>query len=107
MKIKTTFKIVLLLFCANTIFAQTITNVSPTRVTTGSTITITGTGFTSGLELGITIANSSNASIIAIKNLNYVSPTAMTVEVSRINTSGNANPRNSHGNDRIRTLSIF
>ncbi|WP_225035883.1 T9SS sorting signal type C domain-containing protein [Winogradskyella sp. SM1960] len=57
-------------------FSQTVTDVFPTRFTTGSTITIIGTGFYPGLEGNIDTNYSSQT------DLTYVSSTEMTVKMT-------------------------
>lgn len=58
-------------------FAQTVTNVYPTRVTYQTKVTVIGAGFTSSTTFSIT-GNS-----ISIKNKEFVSSTEMTFEISK------------------------
>ncbi len=67
---------VLLLFSTFS-FAQIVDNIFPTRVTTGSKVTIIGSGFTSGDENNISIAD------ISIGSKTFVSPTEMTFKITR------------------------
>ncbi|WP_344715633.1 T9SS type A sorting domain-containing protein [Winogradskyella damuponensis] len=61
--------------------AQTVTNVFPTRVTTGSKITIIGTGFYDGLQHNIDTGYTGQG------EKTYVSPTEMTVKITTNSTS--------------------
>ncbi|WP_179337564.1 T9SS type A sorting domain-containing protein [Winogradskyella ludwigii] len=100
MKLKTTrsvgvlglsplFTIAIFLLFSGLAIAQTVTDIFPTRVTTSSTITIIGTGFTDGDQSGITITN------IGTGSKTFVSSTEMTFKITA-NGSG----------DRTETLSI-
>lgn len=51
--LKGVLPLVLLLFSFADALGQTVTNVSPTRVTNGSVVTVTGTGFASGTTVSI------------------------------------------------------
>ena len=84
-KVITTF----LLLLSALSFSQTVTNIFPTRVTTGSKVTIIGTGFTNGDQSGITISNMGTGS------KTFVSSTEMTFKITATTTS-----------DRTGTLSI-
>ncbi|QXP80634.1 MULTISPECIES: T9SS sorting signal type C domain-containing protein [Winogradskyella] len=80
----------LLLFSAVSFYAQAVvTNIFPTRVTTGSKVTIIGTGFTDGDQSGISITNMSTGS------KTFVSSTEMTFKITATTTT-----------DRTGTLSI-
>ncbi|NRR91516.1 T9SS type A sorting domain-containing protein [Winogradskyella undariae] len=86
---KKTITAFLLLFSAVSFYAQTVTNIFPTRVTTGSKVTIIGSDFTDGDQSGITITN------IGTGSKTFVSDTEMTFKITA-NGSG----------DRTETLSI-
>ncbi|WP_179375531.1 T9SS sorting signal type C domain-containing protein [Winogradskyella wichelsiae] len=87
---KKTITTFLLLFSAVSFYAQTVTNIFPTRVTTSSTITIIGEGFTDGDQSGITFSGG-----MGIGSQTFVSETEMTFKITA-DGSG----------DRIETLSI-
>jgi hypothetical protein len=100
MKLKTTrsvgvlglsplFTIAIFLLFSGLAIAQTVTDIFPTRVTTGSKVTIIGTGFTNGDQSGITITNMGTGS------KTFVSSTEMTFKITATTTS-----------DRTGTLSI-
>ncbi|MGC1630815.1 MAG: IPT/TIG domain-containing protein [Gelidibacter sp.] len=69
----------IMLFIARTAFTQTITNVFPTRVTTGSTVTVIGVDFDTNPVVSI--------NGIATGNFVYVSPTQLRFEITQ-NTGG-------------------
>ena len=71
---KNVYCVFVLLFSTFGILAQTVTNVSPTRVTTNSSITIIGSNFTSGTSVSL--------NGIAINNLNVVNENEITFEIS-------------------------
>ena len=73
---KKTITTFLLLFSAVSFYAQTVTDIFPTRVTTGSNVTIIGTGFTNGDESGITISD------MSIGSREFVSSTEMTFKIT-------------------------
>ncbi|WP_189702655.1 T9SS type A sorting domain-containing protein [Subsaximicrobium wynnwilliamsii] len=66
--------IILLLLSTTGLIAQTVTNVFPTRVTTKSTIIVSGAGFTSGTTVNLTG--------IAINNFSVVNANEIKFEVS-------------------------
>ncbi|MGJ8548492.1 T9SS sorting signal type C domain-containing protein [Winogradskyella wichelsiae] len=87
---KKTITAFLLLFSAVSFYAQTVTNIFPTRVTTGSKVTIIGSGFTDGDQSGISFSNN-----MGIGSQTFVSSSEMTFKITA-DGSG----------DRIETLSI-
>ncbi|MEM6514875.1 MAG: hypothetical protein AAF688_01740 [Bacteroidota bacterium] len=62
--------------------AQTITNVEPTRVTTGSVVTVTGTGFYPGLENTMRF-DPGGYNITGAGSRVYVNPTTMTFVIGQ------------------------
>ena len=64
-------------------FGQTVTEISPTIVTQGSIITITGTGFNNSIDESIDINNGD----IGIINKKYINSTTMTFEINSSLTS--------------------
>ncbi|MFB9051940.1 hypothetical protein ACFFVB_02500 [Formosa undariae] len=70
---------IVLLFAVTSGFAQTVTDVFPTRVTYQTKVTIKGAGFTSGMENNISITNSD----ISVTSKTWVSATEMTFVISR------------------------
>jgi hypothetical protein len=78
-----TLKISILVFLVSTpfLFAQTVTNVYPLRVTTGSTITIEGTGFTPELATPIKINFFSGG--MGVTKRTFINSTLMTFEIGR------------------------
>ena len=70
----TASSILMLLLSTVGLFAQTVTNVSPTRVTTRSSVTISGSGFTSGTTVGL--------SGIGINNVTFVNSNEITFEIT-------------------------
>ncbi len=69
----------LLLLSTTGLWAQTVTNVSPTRITTRSLITVSGSGFTAGTSVSL--------SGIAITDVTVVNANEITFEIS---ASGNS-----------------
>ncbi|MEM6515135.1 MAG: T9SS type A sorting domain-containing protein [Bacteroidota bacterium] len=69
----------MLLLTNVSLISQTVTNVSPTRITTRSTVTISGSGFDSGTNISL--------NGIGITNINFVNSNEMTFEIS---ASGNS-----------------
>ena len=69
----------ILCFESLSLWAQTITDVSPTRVTTGSIVTITGTGFTSTPSISI--------SGISTSNVTRINSETVTFKISRSSTT--------------------
>ncbi|WP_115460817.1 T9SS type A sorting domain-containing protein [Winogradskyella aurantiaca] len=85
--------------------AQTILNVEPTRVTWESKVTITGTGFTPGMENNLIING------IAIDNETFVNSETITFEINETSRANDAsediNPFNSASNDRLGRVLTF
>ncbi|WP_026755299.1 T9SS type A sorting domain-containing protein [Sediminibacter sp. Hel_I_10] len=69
---------VMLLLSTTSLMAQTVSNVFPTRVTTKSTVTVTGSGFTPSTSVSI--------SGISTNNFTFVSANEMSFDIS---TTGN------------------
>lgn len=68
----------LLFFASTALFSQvTVTNVFPIWVTTGSTVTVRGTGFTPSLASSITLSN------ITIGSRTYISPMEMSFVITQ------------------------
>jgi hypothetical protein len=76
--------LLLSLFFTTPLFSQTVTNVFPTRVTTGSTITIVGTGFTPALvtNTGPTKINFPSDGM-GITKRTFINSELMTFEIGR------------------------
>lgn len=69
----------MLLFASSTLFSQVaVTNVFPTRVTTGSTVKVIGSGFTPAIAETIVLAS------ISIGSRTYISSTEMSFVINRI-----------------------
>ncbi len=66
-------------------FSQNVEDIFPTRVTTNSTVTMTGTGFTTAIRNSIAVAG------VNITNRVLIGTTQMTFEVSDSNTSDKIN----------------
>ncbi|MHA7942517.1 T9SS type A sorting domain-containing protein [Formosa sp. 3Alg 14/1] len=75
---------VVLLFGTTSVFAQTITDVYPTRVTAKTTVTVIGSGFTISNINNIIISIGNGITVGANK---YVSSTEMTFEIKDLGTS--------------------
>ncbi|NRA91426.1 MAG: T9SS type A sorting domain-containing protein [Psychroserpens sp.] len=82
--------VITFLLATTPLFSQSVTNVYPLRVTTGSVVTIEGTGFTPDL------ANNSSSPFIVvngggmdIKNRTFINPTLITFEIGRTNKKTN------------------
>ncbi|QNK76775.1 T9SS type A sorting domain-containing protein [Winogradskyella sp. PAMC22761] len=82
---KKTITTFLLLFSAVSLYAQDVTNIFPTRVTTGTKVTIIGTGFTDGDQSGISITNMGTGS------KTFVSSTEMTFKITANGSGDNLN----------------
>ncbi|WP_179317125.1 T9SS type A sorting domain-containing protein [Winogradskyella undariae] len=94
---KKTITTFLLLFSAVSLYAQDVTNIFPTRVTTGSKVTIIGTGFTDGDQSGISFSNN-----MGIGSQTFVSSSEMTFKI----TANTAYTDEDSTGDRTETLSI-
>ncbi|WP_434037284.1 T9SS type A sorting domain-containing protein [Formosa sp. 4Alg 33] len=68
---------VLLLFATTFVFAQTVTGVSPNRVTTNSIVTVTGTGFSIATPPIVSVSNN-----ITISEVIYINSTEITFKVT-------------------------
>ena len=73
------YSVLSMLLISMSALAQTVTNVSPTRVTTNSVITISGTGFNSSTSI--------NLSGIAITGLDVISSNEIVFEISEAGNS--------------------
>ncbi|MFP9113249.1 T9SS sorting signal type C domain-containing protein [Flavobacterium sp. RHBU_3] len=85
------FSLFILLMSVTTSFSQapTVTATSPTNVTYRTTMTITGTNFTSGTSVNFYASGSSGTSVAALSTT-YVSSTKLTVVVPAVIATGNA-----------------
>lgn len=83
-------------------YAQTITNVYPTRVTDGVTVTIEGTGFTNATRNSIQFRTGGMNAI----NKQLINGSVMTFDIGRNATSNNLDPTQPHPNDISRELQV-
>ncbi len=74
--LRSAYVLILFLFCTTSMIAQTITDVYPTRVTEGVTVTIEGTGFTNATR------NSIHVPGMSVEKRQLLSPTRMTFVIS-------------------------
>jgi len=93
------------------LFSQTITNVYPLRVTTGSTITIEGTGFTPDLASNsapIKINFPPNGGGMDVTKRTFINSTLMTFEIGRTDrkTTNISNPLAATNADISRELAV-